>query len=79
MICAPAKKRIWSVYKFIGRGNNHKKNKSCLTEHDDRVTLVDENVPREVAFLFGTLALWYFGTLALHFQIKWLSIMALKL
>ena len=38
-----------------------------LTEHDSRVTTVDENATREVAF---PLALWHFGSLALHFQIK---------
>ena len=36
-----------------------------LTEHDCRVTPVDENVTREVVF-----PLWHSGTLALLFQIK---------
>ena len=42
------------IFKYLFAG--------AITEDDRRVTPVDEKATREVAFPFGTLALWRFGT-----------------
>ena len=43
----------------------------AITEHDCKVTPVDENIIKEAAFLFCAVALWHFVTLALwHFIFK---------